>query len=388
MTWTGHSLRIVVACLLGLVAFGETVAHGAGFFDDYETGTLLHTDNPPGAWTFTVTGEAQLQATSAAAHRGLYGLEISDANGGSATSANLGSLYYDDGGVTDYYARTWLRVVSSNDTGQASAVQIQGSVPSSTLAELLLVFSQRRIGIGGFDRLGNYTSSFSNNVPLDGAWHAFELHARGLGGPSGSRELWLDGQLVASNTGIDWSGQSLSNICLGECWTVEGWSGTWYVDDTRASATPLPARLLLSAAADVGVGDCVPVSVSLSDVASTIATPAPYDVIAQLAASNSAATDAGVWFTDLGCRSATTTVTLPTGSTSPSLVYFSAQASGLTTLSATQDEFLPGSALLVVGSSGTPTGIDRIGCACASGHAALPGLLSLIWFLRRRTSKR
>ncbi|NOK33743.1 hypothetical protein HMI49_11090 [Corallococcus exercitus] len=374
--WSG----VLAGCLL--LPFMPAQA-SEGFADDFETGTLLPEDTPPGRWDDSgVVGANTLTNGAAGAHRGRFGLTVVDratASGSQASiHANVTPL------TSEVHVRTWLRMRAVGAVG--SAVIMQG-LPA--LVELRLLAP----GPGWELSLRNGASR--TYVSLHGAkveaerWSLVELRVRGLGTASAEARLWVDGVEQGSGlTGLDLRDDAnvVDTVMVGEPWSDTGtFTGSLDFDDVRVSNAPMASRLELRRPVTEGAKDCLAVDLSLRASSTGAPAPAPYDADVALAVQS----DAGRFHADADCDSPVTRVVLPTGA-SERRVYFRPQGTaGTVTWEASHADFLPASltvdveALPSEDNGGGPWTTD-LGCTSAPGAVlALPALLG-VWLRRRR----
>ena len=236
---------------------------------DVETGKTLVTDVPPGCFNTRITPYPQstIAPSASAAHRGNFGLRLVDGEAGTGAAADTAA--FDDGAPLfgDFHARTWLRVVSANGLG----VPIFAQVTNGTgLSPSLLDVKMRpdlNLTIAGFEIDGGYSEVVADAGLRIGVWHLMELSVTGVGSADGGRLLWLDGERVAYQRGVDFSGTRLpvARFAVGEPY-VDGreWLGTVDFDDIRTAGAPLATGFSLYLPVDGGfVGECLSLEVQL-----------------------------------------------------------------------------------------------------------------------------
>src|SRR5689334_22619903 len=136
---------------LAIIFLGATsaAAQGLVFSDDFEGGAL------PGRWD-AVTGPlpgASISPEPTAAHRGGEGLRVTDdvENDGGSESVAAVRFNYPAKSKGDLYLRGWVRV-SPVDAGSVHPLMIHGTVPSETVAEVVVNASGAHVS--GFDTHG------------------------------------------------------------------------------------------------------------------------------------------------------------------------------------------------------------------------------------------
>jgi hypothetical protein len=395
---TGRATRKVLGTALGGFMLLVPVPSAAAdwFSDDFETGTLRSSDSPPGRWDETpISSPNSLASDATAAHRGLYGLLLTDR---SSTTAFQASADVARPPLTSsFFFRTWLRLRSVSTSGDVVLVQ---ALPAQVELRIARQDPVWELAV----RNGSGRQYVSRRTPTtepvrEDRWYLVEFGARGLGSPAGQAWLWLDGVEVASLSGIDWqdADYQLEQLRVGEPWTDTGrFVGSIDVDDVRVSATPMASHLELRLSEEAKSG-CIAVEVSLRASSGDALAPAPYEVPVTLGVS----AGSGSFHTDTGCKDSVESVRLPAG-TPERRVYFRPNgASGKAMLRASHPDFLPAT-LTVDGTGGpgeTPDGDEAagpwttdLGCSATGGFAMLPMLLGpwVLWRRQRplRTTKR
>src|SRR5579871_1203607 len=196
-TWPSHA--ILGVCLLSGAAVAAALP---SFVDDGETGTMMTTEVPAGPWnaaSFPVP-TVSMGPVSVAAHRGRYGIRLTD-NDGSSGSGTEGAVEFLSSPATgDYFARAWVRLTASNRVGMFTASQfLRPTAGAPTLVEVQL--GAAVVLAGTDDRGATQTDTASGSLD-DGAWHLVEWAVTGLGTAGAARSLWLDGVLGAQRTGL------------------------------------------------------------------------------------------------------------------------------------------------------------------------------------------
>ncbi|MBN8233284.1 hypothetical protein JYK02_37790 [Corallococcus macrosporus] len=376
--------RVWGGVLAGCLLLPFMSAHASeGFADDFETGTLLPEDTPPGRWDDSgMVGTNTFTSGAAGAHRGRYGLTVVDratASGSQASiNANVTAL------TSEVHMRTWLRM---RDVGAVGSAVVMQGLPA--LVEL------RLLAPGPAWELALRNGSGRTYVSLHGAkveaerWSLVELRVRGMGTAAAEARLWVDGiEQGPGLTGLDLrdDANKVDKVVVGEPWSDTGtFTGFLDFDDVRVSDAPMASRLELRRPEAEGAKDCLAVDLSLRASSTGTLAPAPYDTDVSLAVEG----DKGGFHTEKDCDSPVTRVRLPTG-TSERRMYFRPQGpAGTVTWQASHADFLPAS--LTVDVEALPSDADgggpwttELGCTSAPGAVlALPALLG-IWLRRRR----
>jgi len=294
--------------------------------DDFESPGRLVTDVPAGPWTGRVERQAAtIAAAAAAAHRGTAGLRVTDPDALTGQGAVTELSFVMAPRTGDFYARTWIRVNSTSAAGSLNPIQIlNNQAPgANAMAEVILDAATGALSLGGYDRGGYLTTPAAGSL-VAGRWTLIELAVDGANGAAGSgrRRLWVDAQLVAERTGLDFSGTPWAPqaVELGQPWSDDRtFTGTIDFDDVRLSVRPqLSHQRVTVPSSTYPVGSCIPVTVDLHDSVSGGPQPAREPVDLTL----SAAGVAGAFFSAGTCTgSSSTALALPAGQASGT-VYF------------------------------------------------------------------
>jgi|APLak6261679142_1056127.scaffolds.fasta_scaffold00002_44 hypothetical protein len=260
------TLRRVLAIAVFLGSLGAQA--GGVFVETFEGPTFDVADTPPGLWSsFDRRAMVNDLVTAAALHRGDAGLRVSDqattAAGGGDMTAWYGTL---SPLTSQAHLRFWFRLASSNDQG---AIVIGELLQSSfgALCDVQVRNPGGLLSVAGRN-VGPTFSDVDSGVRLAvGAWHLLECGVRGLGTTNGERLLAFDGQLVAREAGLDFSGLSVDSVAIGEPYAVAySFGGQLDFDDVRVGNTPNASRLAIDAGpGPLVAGDCVPLVLSVLD---------------------------------------------------------------------------------------------------------------------------
>jgi hypothetical protein len=347
--------------------------------DDFESGALLLSDG--GQWSWFNDDNPALNtvaASDAGAHRGNFGLRVSDGDGAAGDHAVISVVASFPGTSNDLYARAWVRLITSNGLGDCYFMSLGSSSSSYAVLQIL----DGGVALTGFDGNGHGSAPLPPLAWSPGEWHLVELGTKGMGTDAGTRTAWVDGVQAGQTRGIDWSGATVVDFSPAVGWEDNGsFTGTFDLDDVRLSESPPASRLSLDAgAAPLSEGGCRALTVSLLDVTGAPA-PAPYDVHIGLAATGVP----GELFADTACATAGGTFELATGS-SELTASFRPAGTGAGTLSATHPDFLSDAVPVVVG-GGADGGPEEpftwyLGCGCSSDPVAL-GVAVLLFLARR-----
>lgn len=305
----------------------------------FETGTTLDTDTPPGCFNtlYAPYPVSSVTASMAAARRGTWGLRLIDGEGGLGDASDT-ALYEDGAPIFGaYYARAWVRLVSSNFLGGAIVLQLTNTaVQSPSLVDVRVAMDTGRLDVGGFDVNAQYALAVGDAGLSRGQWHLVELAATGVGQRDGGRELWLDGQSVAAERHVDFSGATLfvGRLAVGQPYASDRrWLGTLDFDDVRSAVVPLASRLSLAPVGAAYVGECVPVTVRLVDTPTGQPAAAPEAFVARVTVPG----DAGV-FAEGSCVGVDVGVAFARGATEAT--FGLRPAAALTTVDVAADDFL------------------------------------------------
>jgi len=372
-----RSLRLAWMGLCTALWAAVANAQALPFGDDFESGTLS-------GWSaLDVVPGVTFAADPAAAHRGAYGARLVDSDADAGAATTQGQLSQTLNPLTGaVYARFWMRLSSSNDQGSFIKVsQLQGTASLSTLTELAVNYPGTELSFDSFDFSSNVETSQHTGRRLDaGEWHLFEFDIEGMGTADGGSRLWLDGDPMGQYAGVNWTGATISQFTLGECWGDPAWAGTLDFDDPRLSATPLASTLVLTPATlNPRVNDCVPVGVGLKDSVAGANAAVPYGFGATLTA------DGGGLFASSTCATPVTTAALAPGQQSQ--VFFQPHRAGTVWIGVSAIDFLPASATLVVGpfadggpaSDGGATATPSIFAVSCGGAPASDCGLGVVW---------
>ncbi len=285
---------------------------------DVETGTVLDTELPPGAFNtrYAPYAQSSIGASMAAAHRGSFGVRLVDASGGTGDAADT-ALYEDGAPIFGaYHVRAWVRLAASNAVGEAIIVQLTNTeTVSPSLLDLRVDMATQRIAVGGFIADAGYLLPAFADAGLSlGQWHLLEVLVSGAGTADGGRAAWLDGQPLVSSAHLDFSGSRMSvgRLAIGQPYAPDRrWQGTLDFDDLRSGAVPMASLLRLEAAPAAFVGECVPLTVSLVSTVTAQPTPTAEPATLELLAG----VGTGL-FTDAQCQVPGTSLVLPPGATS------------------------------------------------------------------------
>jgi hypothetical protein len=402
-----------IALLLGASLFG----------DDFESGTLLTTDTPPGQWdVLDPTPMTMLSATLAAAHRGDAGLLLVD-NYADAGPAENGNVRKSLAASANAYARVWMKlnVTSTGGVGDIEPLTLRETSSNQDLATLQ-VFPDGGMQLSGWDQMG-YTFTPVAGL-ITGGWQLIELAALNVGTNNGQRRVWIDGHPAATAT-ERWNGRVVDHFVLGGTWENDSrWTGTVSYDDLRIEDGPQMSTILPTLDAGA-LGDCIRVHVDMVD-SDGLAAPTPYALTLAVARFGPIAGP----FQDAAC-SVGVSLGVPPGIIAVDL-YFRSMMPGAASIGVSHADFLSTPVFFTVvgdggadaglatdagvADAGTPDGgegdagtndagfsssdggvidggapdaggpsvplIENVACGCSTGEGALTWL-ALSWMLRR-----
>ncbi|NMO14775.1 hypothetical protein HPC49_26035 [Pyxidicoccus fallax] len=368
-------------------------APGDWFSDDFESGTLRSSDSPPGRWDQTaVVSPNTLASRAEGAHRGRYGLTVSDST---STAGSLASVIaVSDTLASEFHVRTWLRLRSVTASGRIILMQAHPALVELRLLEqgtgLIWELSVRN------GPEPTYFSLHGSRVE-PGRWYLVEFSVRGLGTTSGEARLWVDGVAQGSPlSGRDWNHSEyvFNEFQVGEPWSDTGtFKGFIDFDDVRVSAAPMASRLELRRPAVASSG-CIAVDVALRSSAAAVPAPAPYATDVDLRVTG----NTGTFHSDEGCKVPVKGALLPLGASERRVYFRPGGTAGRAMLEASHPDFLPAKLDLEVDAGVGPDAVPDedgaegpwttdLGCASAPGALlALPFLL--VPWLRRRRERR
>lgn len=358
-------------CLVALAACGdgaplETSAQRKdslfnAFADDFETGTVLTSDAPAGKWDarFVANGANAIVASAAAAHRGGFGLRVTDGRntGGGGPEVNVYRDFPASGG--DFHARFWVRLATTNGLGGAWHLEHR-QASTNYLVQLSSNVATNQVTMMGDTATGT-TADPTQLGFMDGGWHLVEVATLGVGTTTGTRRLWVDGALRSSGA-ANYQGFTISGENLGEPNSDDRrFVGAIDYDDYRSGGAPFASHFGIAASPEIQRGTCTPVTVSLRDSASNAPAPAPY-----LVAANVTVSGPGTVYSASDCTNPVTSVPIPLSATQAS-VYFGSLTAGVGTLTVSHLDFLSATVLI-----GIDAGPPDAGAADAGAPDAGP----------------
>ncbi|MGQ0506168.1 MAG: hypothetical protein ACT4TC_12715 [Myxococcaceae bacterium] len=322
--------------LLSILLATRVMAAVPEFSDDFEA-------TPSFAQWTTVETPAGTEAVvnSGAALHGSFGLRLID----SSTAAGDNTESYLTAGFPsaasgNLYVRFWMRRTASTGTSATSLMQLRSRLSTNdatAIVELLVRTDTNRLTLLGANASNTYAVVDTTQVVALGEWHLYELRARGIGTATGSRQLYLDGELIAETTGVVWTGMAVHELVLGVGWSAPRTStGTLDYDDFRVSQSTFASRLIWTAQSAASLGDCVPLTLNVRDATGTAPVNMSPAFTAQLTG--------GTFYSSATCQSSVTQLSFAAGVTSAQ-TYFRATTVGESTLVATPSgpELLSGS---------------------------------------------
>ncbi|MFP2911724.1 hypothetical protein ACLESD_43205 [Pyxidicoccus sp. 3LFB2] len=327
----------VLGSLVLLQPLSGLAAPGTWLADDFETGTLVSEDLPPGRWDQAVATSPNTVVNGAqGAHRGRRGLTVTDS---SSAQGPVVSLVQDADTLTsEVHARTWLRLRAVSAYGRIILAQAMPALVELRLVEQDAGAVWELAARNGPHPSPTYVSRRGSPVEPE-RWYLVEFSARGLGTASGEARLWVDGvEQVAPLSGRDWSHPEyeFDTFILGEPWTDTGtFRGSIDYDDVRVSAAPHASRLELRPPVEAP-SSCLAVDVSLRSTAAQAPAPAPYDTDVALAVT----AGEGGFHADAQCDSPVTGTRLPVGTTERRVYFRPTGGEGVATLAASHPDFL------------------------------------------------
>lgn len=132
--------------------------------------------------------------------------------------------------------------------GRGSASRIQGATSNACMYLMIDTGGSSTVSIR--NAAGAQIATFT--LPFDGAWHWFDLKVVALSGTSGSFELRMDGNTVASATGVNMAGSSAT----GTQWSWNFGYSYAYQGDTSPYFDDLVIQDTSGTSNNSWVGDC------------------------------------------------------------------------------------------------------------------------------------
>jgi uncharacterized protein (TIGR03382 family) len=343
--------------------------------DDWESGTMLKSDAPPGKWdSYDNPAAITLAPDGSAAHRGALGLLQIDTNPASSTGGQAW-LSLNLAPHPDLYFRFWYRPELLGVAGNQSLISF-GASGAPLPSYQLKVFPDGSMNQLGTNQQGGFPQEKLVLTLSIGQWYLIEGALTGLGSTAGARSTWVDGARGAQSTGIDLIGVPSARITFGEPHSVTGWTARGSYDDIRISTAPLASKLQVALPSQALAGDCIAATVALVDSVSSAPAPAPYPVVATVTIPPSA-----MLYADPSCAVVSSDVIVPAGQPSLSIGVRFAAADPDAEVGVSHLDFLGSSARLRVDLP-QPHGYG-VGCACG-GAPALPSMILTAALLRRR----
>ena len=239
-----------------LVALWSGFAISApGVSSNFESGTLLRSDAPPGEWDQYIedTAANTAQVIPEAARSGSYGFRLTDSDG-SAGSGGQNALSVEvDSASGTFHLRTWFRVTGFNDLGSFAIAQIFSDADGGQpLAEL--GYSAGSVCHWSYDRVWGRGAQCNSLNPTADNWHFMELEVLGVGTNAGTSVMTIDGARKSAG-GKDWTGLSVDHVRLGAPASEDrAFIGLLDFDDLVAAPGPLGTLSIDPASAIVRPG--------------------------------------------------------------------------------------------------------------------------------------
>jgi MYXO-CTERM domain-containing protein len=255
--------------LLTSVVFAAHAPAQVIFSDNFETGTLLTSENPPGKWP-TLNGASgapwqTIEASDGGAFSGSYGMVLSDFFDGGTGLMTGKHLRYDfTTTFGNVYTRARFKVTRDAGSGGPYAVQMHGNIFNGTIAEFGFEGPGNEIGLNCGDATTFVKCPAKQGLTMN-EWHELNLAMEGLGTATGICSLVLDGTPVCVAQ-VDWTTVGAVAILAGTGAMNSTWDGTLSLDDVViTSGTPPPSALVLRGAPRGDAGGCMPFQVSVID---------------------------------------------------------------------------------------------------------------------------
>lgn len=225
-----------------------------------------------GSWNpFGVDAMHALTRSSAAAHRGSFGLRFVD---GVVNEGRYGPVVSWPVPTAlasgPLYLRVWGRF--SGVANQSVGVQFANAhrlQPGAAVMALSYLASPPRISNegNGLDDAGTVANSgFGPELADDGGWHLYEYRTSGVGAQGLEYATARDGVVLVDAPAPLSSRGVFEYLEVGFVFSYgDRFAGTLDVDDLRTSGAPLASRLRLEGKSAASEGECVAVRVSLVD---------------------------------------------------------------------------------------------------------------------------
>lgn len=323
-------------------------------FNEIESGQLTIFDLPPGKAGGTFPGPPpsglSILPTSGAGnlHRGAFGFRVTDTDGSSGAGPGVSQLVNLSGATSGLvYHRLWWKPSPTAAVGSRNVAALTATAlacPTSSSVADLIVAGNGTLSVGGCDG-ATYTQAASALQATPNVWHLVEVRATGLGTTSGTRTVYLDGAVAATQSGLSFSGVTLNQVSDGQVWSsTRTYQGTDYFDDVRTSLAMMPSTLALTVPSltDNACSAAIAVEARDSEGAAR-AVPEPTTV------SLSASGITGTFYSDVSCTSSITSVSMAVG-TSTATVHFRPSSAGPGTLTASNLDLLSAPASVSVAS--------------------------------------
>ncbi len=264
---------VLLASLCALSAQAQVL-----FEDDFESGTLLQAESPPGKWTSVTigpvgSGEVVL-ASEDAGFAGRYGFRLIDVVD-SGTGVSNGRFIERPMTETmgNVYLRYRVRIHTFGGSGGPFPVQLHSSLGTGTIAEMTMSQSPAVARLQCGDNSGFRPCATPAAFAQD-SWHIVQLGLEGLGTGTGRCVMRLDDQQVCELV-ADWSGRGVRNILAGAGAVDRSWDGVLDIDDVLlVQGEPPPTRLQISGPSIADAGQCLPYRVrTLNDFDGGVSVP-------------------------------------------------------------------------------------------------------------------
>jgi hypothetical protein len=330
-------LVFLFVCVIGLGVQAQS------FEDDVETGNLV---TPGGNWTGATTPVSAntITASTAAAHRGSYGVRLTD-NNNTANAGDQNNLEFESADAApDYYWRGWMRLTPTNTVGEFTPIELLCNDGSNSIAlvDISVTYpSAAFILEGDFNGGAGSSRTVTTAIASAGTWNLVEVVMHGIGTTSGSRRLLVNGVSRAYHSNLNFTSASygkINQMNIGASWSNDRrWTGTIDFDDVRASTSDLASSLRVTAGgASYQAGTCIALTLGLRESVAAAAAHAPYAVQTSLNVSGVT----GSFFSNSGCTTPITTLTIPSGVSLAPTSYFRATSSGTAVVTASHADFL------------------------------------------------
>jgi hypothetical protein len=227
------------------------LAAGPFVNESFEGPNLLDSQVPPGNWSsLNAASNRTLIRSSMAAKVGGLGIRVSDnnasMNAGSSISLSTSTLSTSSASLS---MRHWIRLNSTSADGSMVVSQVLSSMnDQASVCDLRVAFPNAQLVVSGVSLTDVFDEQPTTSTLVVGQWHLIECWVRGIGTASATRTAYFDGQLVATKTGLNFSGVTLNEAQVGQPYVYDGrFTGTYDIDEFWTASAPKASKFALEA---------------------------------------------------------------------------------------------------------------------------------------------